>query len=384
MRYKYACKGCEGHVATAAAPAKPIDKGIPGPGLLAHLIVSKYGEHMPLYRLEDELARHGMDLSRGTMCRWVRQSAKLLEPLYDLLVARVRRSAVIHTDDTPVSVLDPGLPKTRTGRFWIYAGDADHPYSVYEYTASRNRDGPAAFLQGFQGFMQADAYGGYDGIYATQDVKQVSCWAHARRKFFDARTVQAAEAHTALAYIRQLYQIERALTKLTPEDFRSSADARRHWFALRFEQRQQNALAILEQIQKWLIAARERVLPKSPVGQAIQYVLPRWESFTRYCEDGRLAIDNNLSERALRPCAIGRKNWLFVGGDNAGRTAAIHFSFLASAKRNEVEPWAYLRDVIDQISRMKDAEAPGVATLAALLPDAWLEAHPDAHRRYSR
>jgi hypothetical protein len=305
-------------------------------------------------------------------------------PLYQFKIMRVLKSGVIHTDDTPVPVLDPSLPKTRAGRFWVYAGDEDNHYTVYEFTSSRKRDGPATFLREFQGFLQADAYGGYDGIYATQSVKQVSCWAHARRKFFDARTVQVAEAHTALAYIRQLYQIERELKKLAPEDFRSSVDARAKWYALRVEHRQQRALPILEQFRIWSIAAQERVLPKSPVGQAITNVLPRWDSFIRYCEDGRLAIDNNLSERALRPCAIGRKNWLFVGGDNAGRTAAILFSFLASAKRNEVEPWAYLRDVIEQMARMRSEAPPDEAALASLLPDAWLKSHPEARREYSR
>jgi transposase len=384
VRYKYACKHCEAQVAIAPAPAKPIERGLPGPGLIAHVIVSKYSDHMPLYRLEDELARHGMELSRGTLCRWAQQAAKLLEPLYDLMVERVRKSAVIHTDDTPVPVLDPDLPNTRDGRFWVYVGDANNPYCVYDYTSSRKRDGPAAFLREFQGFLQADAYGGYDGIYATQDVSQVSCWAHARRKFYDARTIQPAEAHAALGYIRQLYAIEAELRERMPRDFRDNAEARRKWYELRAEHRQQRARPILEQFQIWLNGTQQTVLPKSPVGQAIAYVWPRLESFRRYCEDGRLEIDNNLAERMLRGCAIGRKNWLFVGGDDAGRAAAIHFSFVASAKHNELEPWAYLRDAIETLSGMREDAPPDEATLAALLPDAWLQAHPDAHRRYSR
>jgi len=399
VRYKYACKNpdCFGHlaatpgatatVAIAPAPPKPIDKGLPGPGLVAHLIVNKLGDHLPLYRQEDELARYGVEISRGTLCRWLHQAAQLLEPLYLLLVRRVRRSAVIHTDDTTVPVIDPHLPRTRTGRLWTYCGDDDQPYSVYEYTASHKRDGPAAFLEEFGGWLQADAWGGYDGIYATSAVQQVSCWAHARRKFFDARTVQPAEAHAALAYIARLYEVERALGAQKPDDFRTNPAARQAWFALRHAWRQEQSLAILAEFRTWLGEAQSRVLPKSPVGQAIAYVLPRWESFVRYCDDGRLAIDNNLSERTLRPCAIGRKNWLFVGHDAAGRTLAMLYSFIASAKRNELEPWAWLRDAISALARLSADCDPADLTdeeLTPLLPDVWLAAHPEAHRRYSR
>ena len=208
VRWKYACRGCQEHVAIARPAAKPIERGIPGPGLLAQLIVSKYGDHLPLYRLEDVFARHGVELARSTLCRWARLAADRLAPLYQLMVAEVRRSQVIHTDDTPVPVLDAELPHTRTGRFWVYVGDTTHPYSVYDYTPSRKRDGPAEFLAGYSGYLAADAFSGYDGIYVSGTVKQVLCWAHARRKFYEARTAQPA-AHQALAFIRRLYDIER-------------------------------------------------------------------------------------------------------------------------------------------------------------------------------
>ncbi len=383
VRYKYACKHCEENVAIAEAPSKPIAKGLPGPGLLSHLIVSKYAEHMPLYRLEDEMARFGLELTRGTMCRWMRHTAELLEPLYDAMTTRVLTSSVIHTDDTPVSVLDPLLPATRTGRFWVYVGDDDNPYSIYEYTPSRKRDGPATFLEDFSGYLQADAYGGYEGIYASKDVKQVSCWAHARRKFFDARKIQPGEAHVALAYIGRLYKVESDAKKLAPADVRTNAEARLEWHKLRFEMRQEHSRPILEEFQSWMKRTTTRdVLPKSVVGQAINYVSSRWDSFIRYCEDGRLAIDNNVSERTLRPCAIGRKNWLFLGDDDAGKTAAILFSLMASAKRNELEPWAYLKDVIEELSVAR--ASPGASQFEVLLPDPWLANHPDSHRRYSR
>jgi len=316
IRWKYACRACQEHVAIAPPAAKPIERGIPGPGLLAQLIVGKYGDHLPLYRLEDIFARHGVELARSTLCRWARLAADRLEPLYGLMVERVRRSHVIHTDDTPVPVLDAQLPHTRTGRFWVYIGDAEQPYSVYDYTPSRKRDGPAEFLRDYRGYLAADAFSGYDGIYVGGAVKQVLCWAHARRKFYEARTVQPA-AHQALAFIGRLYDIEREAKDALPER--------------RLKLRRARSLPILDQLRAWLTATEPAVLPKSPLGQAIGYVLPRWAGFTRYCEDGRLAIDNNVSERTLRPCTIGRKNWLFVGSDRGGRTAAILFSLVASA-----------------------------------------------------
>jgi len=364
VRWKYACRGCQEQVAIAPPAAKPIERGIPGPGLLAQLIVGKYGDHLPLYRLEDIFTRHGVELSRSTLCRWARLAADRLAPLYQLLVERVRRSHVIHTDDTPVSVLDAQLPETRTGRFWVYVGDAEHPYSVYDYTPSRKRDGPAGFLAGYRGYLAADAFSGYDGIYAGGNVQQVLCWAHARRKFYEARTVQPA-AHQALAFISRLYDIEREAKDCPPER--------------RLKLRRARSLPILGQLRAWLSATEPTVLPKSPLGQAIGYVLPRWDGFTRYCADGRLAIDNNVSERTLRPCAIGRKNWLFLGSDRGGRTAAILFSLVASAKRHELEPFAYLRDVLSRIG-------PTLADdlLGNLLPDAWLAEHPQSRRPHSR
>jgi transposase len=373
VRWKYACRACQEHVAIAPPVAKPIERGIPAPGLLAQLIVSKYGDHLPLYRLEDVFARHSVELTRSTLCRWARLAADRLAPLYELMAQRVRRSHVIHTDDTPVPVLDPELPQTRTGRFWVYVGDVEQPYSVYDYTPSRKRDGPAEFLAGYAGYLAADAFSGYDGIYAGGNVKQVLCWAHARRKFYEARTAQPA-AHQALAFIGRLYDIEREAKDALPER--------------RLKLRRARSLPILEQLRAWLAATEPGLLPKSPLAQAISYVLPRWAGFVRYCEDGRLAIDNNVSERTLRPCAIGRKNWLFVGSDRGGRTAATLFSLVASAKRHELEPWAYLRDVLSCLAASSDpatsAGCSAIDVLSELLPDNWLRQHPAARRRPPR
>lgn len=376
IRWKYACRHCQEHVAIAPPASKPIDKGLPGPGLLSALVVGKYADHLPLYRLEDVFTRHGVDLSRSTLSRWALQTAELLEPLHQLLIERVRSSKAIHTDDTPVPVLDAERPTTRTARFWVYCGDWRNPYTVYDYTPSRRRDGPADFLKDFRGDLQADAFSGYDGIYARSDIRQVLCWAHARRKFFDARTVQPEPAHTALAFIARLYSVEREAS-VDPETLQDD-QAWENWHRQRHELRQQKSLPVLGEFHDWLTGMESRVLPKSPVGQAIGYALPRWDGLCRYCENGALAIDNNLSERMIRPCAIGRKNYLFLGSDRGGRAAATLYGILASAKSNQVEPFAYVRDLLVHFSR------GDVADLSRLLPDQWLKTHPESRRRRSR
>ena len=362
VRFKYACKHCQEQVAVAEKPPQPIEKGIPGPGLLAATITGKYCDHLPLYRLEDVFARHGVELSRATMCGWMRQSAELVLPLYQLMKRRVLASRVIHTDDTPVEVLDPSLPHTRTGRFWAYVGDGQNPYVVYDYTPSRKRDGPAEFLKGYEGYLQADAFGGYDGIYTGSGGKiiEVGCWAHARRKFFEAKETAPAPAHEALARIGQLYTLERQAreVQLGAAQIRSL--------------RQEKSLPLLTSFCPWLDALRDKTLPKSPIGTAVRYALNNWAALTRYCEDGELAIDNNLAERAVKPCAIGRKNWLFCGNDNGGRKAAILFSLTSSAKRHDLDPFAWLRDVLTRLPMLLATSTPVPdELLQPLLPDAW-------------
>jgi hypothetical protein len=235
-------------------------------------------------------------------------------------------------------------------------------------------------LNGYAGWLQADAYGGYDGIYAAGSVKQVLCWAHARRKFYEARTVQPDEAHAALAFIARLYAVEDELNNLryTISETSDLVQVTRKWHRERRRLRQRESVPILAEFKKSLAATQHQVLPKSPVGQAIGYALPRWEGLSRYCEDGCLAIDNNLSERMIRPCAIGRKNFLFFGSDDGGRAAAVLYSIMASAKANQVEPFAYARDLIDRFS--KEAEP----NLDQLLPNTWLAAHSESRRDWSR
>jgi transposase len=365
VRLTYACRHCEqttaesgSQVITADKPASPIEKGLAAPGLLSYVIVSKWSDHLPLYRLETILERHGIEIARSTMCDWAAGCADLLRPLHELMTRRVLQSRIIHTDDTPVNVLDKNRSQTRTGRFWVYLGDGDHPYTVFTFTASRSRDGPREFLRGWSGYLQADAFGGYDGIYAGEvggQVTEVACWAHARRKFYEARTSDAAASTQALAYIRLLYDIEDSAKK-------SSASERQCL-------RQDRAVPRLQQFKTWLQSQQaERggpVLPKSPMGQAITYTLNQWEALCVYTTDGGLAIDNNAAENALRRVAIGRKNWLFCGSDNGGHTAAILFSLMATCKRHRVEPFAYLRDVLTRIA------ATPISQLDQFLPDRW-------------
>lgn len=389
VQIKYVCKACEAaaaetgpQIVLAEKPAAPIEKGLAEPGLLAYVIVSKYADHQPLHRLERIFARHGMELARSTLCDWAAQGASALQPLYDLMVRQVRESRVIHTDDSPVDVLDRKLDRTRTGRFWVYSGDRGHPYDVFDYTASRSRDGPMTFLKdwgkppGGRVFLQADAFGGYDGIYrgeAGGQVTEVACWAHARRSVYEARTTDAATSTQALAYIRLLYDVEdqarQEFERQTPEE-----KAGRPLSALRLARRQELAVPRLAQFRQWLEGRRAQsggpVLPKSPMGQAITYILNQWEALGVYTSDGDLAIDNNVSERALRRVAVGRANWNFCGSDAGGRTAAILFSFIATCERHRVNPFDYLRDVLTRIP------AHPLKTLADLLPGRWLAAAP--------
>jgi hypothetical protein len=264
---------------------------------------------------------------------------------------RVLASAVIHTDDTPVPVQEKGRGTTRQGRFWVYVGDRDHRYAVFDYTADRSRAGPLRWLRGYEGYLQADAYAGYQELYRTGRVTEVACWAHARRKFHDARMTMPGVCFEAIAWIRRLYEIER-------EARDRQLDAQ-----MRHALRQERAVPLLEQIRLWL--HDQDVLPKSPTGQAIEYVRSRWEAFVRYTSSGILEIDNNAAENALRRVALGRKNWLFAGSDNGGDTAATLFSLIASCALHDVDPYAWLRDALARI-----ADTP-INQLEELLPDRW-------------
>jgi transposase len=360
VRFKYACpdQNCDGAVLLAGKPEQPVEKGLPGPGLLAHVVVSKYADHLPLNRQEDILARHGVEISRKTMCGWAQSAADLLRPLYDLMRERVLKSKVIHTDDTTVPVFDPDKTKTRTGRFWVYVGDKNNRYAVFDYTRTREREGPEKFLADFKGYLQADAYAGYDRLYASGGVIEVACWAHARRKFVESEPSDSLRSLAAVAWIKRLYQVEAEAREggLGAEEIRAL--------------RREKSKPLLDGLGEWLRAQQAEVLPKSPAGQAIAYTLNNWAALNRYLDDGDLAIDNNIAERTIRPVAVGRKNWLFAGSDRGGRTAAVLLSFTQTCKDLGLDPFAYLRDVLTRIA------AHPMKHLAELLPDNYQNPNP--------
>jgi transposase len=358
VRPKYACPRCKDGVSAAPLPPRPIPGGIAGPGLITEVFVGKFGDHLPLYRLEDILARYGVYLSRSTLCDWMKAVAYLFRPLYELQRQRVLQSSVMWTDDTHVTVLG-GEKGSFKGYFWTYIGDHQHPYSVYDFTASRTRAGPARFLEGYSGYLHADAYTGYDAMFldVASGVIEVACWSHARRKFFEAVPGYPRQAHQVLEWIWQLSDIEDRAREL-------SVDARR---ALRLAE----SSPILDRIEVYLAELARSVLPKSNLAKAVTYARNQWAALRRYTDDGRLTMDNNVSERTLRHQAVGRKNWLFLGSEAAGPRAAVLYTILAGAKRHRIEPWAYVRDLLLRL-HADDSR------LEEMLPDRWAATHPEA------
>jgi len=381
VRLKYACPKClktspespsassdppTSHIVVAAKPAQPIDKGLPGPGLLAHVITSKYADHQPLYRQEAMLARQGVELSRSTLADWMAASAELLKPLYQLMRAEVLLGRVVQTDETRVPVLQPGLKQTKSGRLWIYVGDRNHPHLVYDYTPTKARDGPAAILKNYKGFLQADAANVFDGFYLPGGIVEVGCMAHARRYFFDARDTDAARSAEALTRIRNFYIIEdEARDLITRQRLEEEAAD-----ALRLRLRQERTKEKLVAFAAWLEDQAPRVLPKSPIGHAIAYARRHWVALNRFTEHGFLNIDNNASERALRAVALGRKNYLFAGSDAGGATAAVLYTMTQTCRRHGVDPFVYLRDVLERLPNSPLADRP------RFLPDRWAAAQP--------
>jgi transposase len=359
----------EQNVIVAQKPPQAIPGCLAGPGLLAQVIVSKYADHLPLYRLEGIFERQGVKIPRQTTDGWALGCAEFLRPLYELMIRSVLASRAVHTDDTPVRVRDAWKKLKHTGRFWTYVGDEEHPLVVFDYTPSRQRDGPAEFLKTFKGYLQADAFGGYDGIFLDSqgEIQEVGCWAHARRKFFDGRKSEPPHAETALAWIGKLYAVEKELRERLTGDWKDLPLADRHARIAAFRQEQSRPL--LGQFHAWLESEVQKVLPKNPVRQAMDYTLSNYAALCRYTEHGSLDIDNNVAENALRGIALGRKNWLFCGSDRGGRAAAIHFSLLASCKRRNLDPLAYLRNILIRLPQILPAAS--LDELRALLPDHW-------------
>lgn len=325
--FTYAC-ACT--VKTAAKPAQPIEKSTAGASLLAHVIVAKYADHLPLHRQAKMFARHGVELSDQTLCGWMAQCAHLLEPLYGRLKRYVLASKVVGTDDTPVKVLDRKLPQARKGRIWPYVGDRDHRAAVYDYTATRERAGPEEFLKNYRGHLQADAYVAYDAFFTKPErgMVEVGCWAHARRHFHQALETDPSHMRTVLLLIAQLYGIERTARErgLHGEELHLLRD--------------HGSRPVLEQLRTYLQEIQDQLLPKSEAGQAVAYALKNWTALTRYVENPDLSIDNNHTERALRCFAVGRANWTFFGSDRGGRTAAVLRSFVTSCELVRVDPFA--------------------------------------------
>jgi transposase len=367
VQLKYACPCEQSGVVLAEKPIQPIEKGNAEPELVAYVAVSRFDDHSPYYRQENgQFRRAGLDIPRSTMCGWMWQISELCLPLYDLLRDEVLRSKLLGTDDTPLPVLVPGNGKTQQGYMWAYRGDEGRPYNVFDFTMNHSHVGPLRFLRrdeqspqeaAFRGYLQADAGSPYDPIFRRGNgLIEVGCWAHTRRKFFDAKDTDLARGLEALARIKQLYEVEDAAEGLSPADH----------LALR----QERALPLLASMKTWLDEQYARVLPRSAMGGAIGYALGNWQALLRYTEAPEIPLDNNLVEQMLKLVAIGRKNWLFAGSERGGRTAAVLFTLISSAKRHKLNTWAYLRDVFWRLADLKPGE------LAELLPDRWRDSRP--------
>jgi transposase len=345
VRPKLACVACEA-IFQAAAPSRPIARGIAGPGLIAHVMVSKYCDHIPLYRQSGIYARDGVIIDRSTMAGWVDHGDELLDPLVAALGRYALAGAKVHADDTPVAVLDPGRGRTKTGRLWVYVRDdragasKDAPAVWFQYSPDRKGEHPERHLENFNGILQADAYGGWGKLYDSGRVTEAACWAHARRPWWDLHVSLGRAAGTvaeqALRRIAALYAIEANIRGQPPEERR--------------RQRQTRAGPLLEELHAWLGSMVGRVSAKSEIAGAIGYTLSRWQALTRYRDDGRIEIDNNCAERALRGVSLGRKNYLFMGSDAGGERAAAIYSLVETAKLNGLDPEAYLRDVLTRIA----------------------------------
>jgi transposase len=342
VRPKFACGKCD-TVVQAAAPSRPIDKGAAGPGLLAHVAVSKYLDHLPLYRQSAIYARQGVDLERSTLAGWIGSISALLAPLAEAVGRHVVAGTKVHADDTTVPVLDPGRGRTKTGRLWVYVRD-DRPAASpvppaawYRYTPTREGLHPREHLKLFAGTLQADGYSGFEGLTAGGRIRIAACWAHARRKFYDYfEATRSPLADEALKRIAVLYGIEDEIRGQPP-------DARR-------TVRQARAGPLLAQLRQWMEQTLTQVSAKSELAAALGYSLKRWEALTRYLDDGGIEIDNNAAERALRGPVLGRKNYLFAGADSGGERAAVLYTLLETAKLNRINPEAYLRDVLARIA----------------------------------
>ena len=354
VRKKYACAGCEHEgdnpqMETAARPEAAIDKGLAGPGLLSYIVTSKFADYLPLYRLEDIFARQGFEISRATQSVWCGDVADLVGPLYELLAEQVRKSHVVATDDTIMPMQSAG--KAQPARMWVYVGDADHPYNVFDFTLDRGRDGPKHFLKEYRQVLLADAYGGYNGVVAGNEIMRAGCWAHARRKIIEAEKTAPEIAREAVDLVRALYAVEKQAKDI------SAAERR--------ELRQQRSAPILAELRSRLLAWKEKLLPKHPMAEAVSYALSQWVELNVFCADGAVPIDNNISEREMKRVVLNRKNSLFVGNPRGGRTAAILASLTSTCRRHGIDPQHYLTQLLLNLPQSRTSELP------MWLPDQW-------------
>lgn len=340
VTHSYAC-GCGDTIVSADAPQRPIIGGLPGPGALAHVLASKYADHLPLHRQEGILQRHGIEISRSVLCGWVKSSAELLMPIYVALRTALLQLDYIGFDATPVKVQEKGRGRTHRGTFWAYRGGGPQAIVVFEYSRQHNRDGPTTFLNEFKGYVQADAHPVYDAVYKNGRV-EVGCWSHARRGFekivANSRRKSGLHAEVALAQIQGLFQVEREASD-------SNLDA-----TARHALRQSRSRPILEKMRLWIDEMLKVTAPRTALGESLAYLNNHWQALIRFLEDGRLEIHNNLVEQELRSVAVGRKNWTFFGNEYGAEWAAVIYTLVATCRRADVDPFLYLRDVLERIS----------------------------------
>ncbi|MBS1823510.1 MAG: IS66 family transposase [Acidobacteria bacterium] len=354
VRPKLSCDTCD-RIVQSPSPSRPIDRGLADPGLLAHVLVSKYADHQPLYRQSEIYAREGVTLDRSTLAGWVGATSELLAPLVNAIRTHVMSATKLHADDTPVPVLAPGNGKTRTGRLWTYvrddrpAGDRTPPAVWFAYSPDRKGENPQQHLKSYRGSLQADAYAGFQNLYDEGRIVEAACWAHARRKFHEIHIAHASPITSeAIERIAALYAIEAEIRGSTPE--------------IRKEIRQTRARPLIDSLHTWLEVTLAKLSRKSDTAAAIRYALSRWTALTRYIDDGQLEIDNNAAERALRVVALGRKNYLFAGSNAGGERAAAIYSLIGSARLNGLDPEIYLHHVLTHI-----ADHP-ISSIDQLLP----------------
>jgi len=355
VRLKYNCQRCSNNIVTADLPEQPIAKGLAGPGLLAAVLIDKYQDALPLYRQQQRWQRLGVNLARSSSCDWVGQCSQLLAPIVNAMQQDLLLSPKIHVDDTTLPVQVAEKNKTHTGRLWVYIGNGGcgPPCVVYDYSKTRRKDVPQKMLGNYRGYLQADAYAGYDELYKTGKIIEVACWGHSRRKFYDVSVATKADnlADSALDIIGQLYAIEAKAKHLSPNKCK-------HY-------RRRYAKPILRKLKRWLNYYHPRTIAGAPINKAIGYCLNHWRALNNYLRDGRLEIDNNRAERAMKTIVIGRKNYLFVGSHQGGHNAAIIYSIIETCKQNNINTFDYLKNVLARLPSHK------ITNIRELIPYNW-------------